>query len=105
MPPLVLYAKLAGAWTSCLADKGMHEALVKRRMEAGKQLQTSATPSFAVNYGQEVISGARDFEEFDKAQKYVKEWQGAVTRLPAAWQRKRSLPCRSQIQCRHNTCV
>lgn len=71
------YAKLAGLTTervnSCLADKGLQDALVKRRMEAERQFQVGATPTFIVNYGKETITGAETFEAFDKVlSKYVK---------------------------------
>lgn len=75
---LVQYAKLAGLpgerATECLNDKALQEALVKRRMEAEKQFQIDATPTFIVNYGPDKITGASTFEEFDKGlAKYVKD--------------------------------
>lgn len=71
------YAKLAGLTgeriTSCLADKKLENALVKRRMEAEQQFKVNATPTFVIDYGKEVISGAGSFEEFDAVlQKFVK---------------------------------
>lgn len=74
---LVQYAKLAGLTSErvdrCLADPNLQNALVKRRMEAERQFQVGATPTFVVNYGQEIISGATSFEDFDKVlKKYVK---------------------------------
>ena len=57
----------------CLADKGLQEALVKRRTETEKQFQLIAPGSFAINYGEDVVTGIHDFEEFDKVmKKYVK---------------------------------
>jgi protein-disulfide isomerase len=74
---LVQYAKLAGLTNervdSCLADKNLQNALVKRRMEAERQFQVGATPTFVINYGQEVISGATTFDDMDKVlRKYIK---------------------------------
>lgn len=74
---LVQYAKLAGLPPSkvkdCLGNKELQDALVKRRMEAERQFKIAATPSFVINYGQEVITGITSIEDFDKAMaKYVK---------------------------------
>jgi protein-disulfide isomerase len=71
------YAKLAGLGNekvdSCLADKNLEKALVARRMYAAEKFKVDATPMFVVNYGAENISGAKDFEDFEKVlKKYVK---------------------------------
>jgi protein-disulfide isomerase len=73
---VVQYAKLAGLSddrvNACLGDKGLQAALVQRRMEAENKYKVTATPSFVINYGQETISGATNFEEFEKQiKKYV----------------------------------
>lgn len=74
---LTQYAKLAGMppgrIKACLDNKELQEALIKRRMEAERQFKIAATPSFVINYGQEVLSGLATFEDFEKAiAKYVK---------------------------------
>jgi protein-disulfide isomerase len=71
------YAKLAGLApervTSCLADKKLQDALVQRRLEASNKYNITGTPSFIVNYGEGMITGASTFEDFDAAlKKYVK---------------------------------
>jgi protein-disulfide isomerase len=64
------YAKLAGLSDekvkACLADKKLEQALVQRRLYAGTQFKVNSTPSFVVNYGKDTISGAHNFDEFDK---------------------------------------
>ena len=71
------YSKLAGLSDekvkSCLADKTLEQALVKRRLYAQEQFKVAATPTFVVNYGAENIAGAKDFDAFDVIlKKYVK---------------------------------
>ncbi|NDE91448.1 MAG: DsbA family protein [Alphaproteobacteria bacterium] len=74
---LAQYAKLAGLpgerVTSCLNDKNLQDAIVKRRMQGENQFKIGATPTFVVNYGQGTITDITTFEEFDAAlKKYVK---------------------------------
>ncbi len=66
---LTQYAKLAGLpgerITSCLANKTIQEAIVKRRMEAEKQFKVEATPTFVFDYGAETLSGVGSFADID----------------------------------------
>ncbi len=87
---LTQLAKLAGLpgerITACFANTKLQDALVKRRMEASKQFNIEATPTFIINYGAETINGTQTVEQFDATlAKYVKgaKANGKTTDKPA----------------------
>lgn len=68
---LVQYGKLAGLTQdridACLADTALADRILERQMQGQEKYKITGTPTFVLNDGAAVISGAGDFEEFAAA--------------------------------------
>ena len=68
IPNLSMLLKLAGItddmFLGCVNDKDLQAALLKKIQEEGDKYKIEATPSFVINDGEKVISGAGSYEGF-----------------------------------------